>query len=1352
MNREMGVPGVRELLAGLPAASRDELLDQLEPLGANQVRLWLYQQLEPASNAYNVPRLLEVEGVLDVTALGQALRVVLDRHSVLRSVLVHHRDEVRQVVLDVDQVLPGLVAEQAEETVALQEAQRLAQRPFDLTDEPPVRFRLYRIGQDRHLLALVFHHIAVDGWSLDLIEGELLAAYEEAAGHGRVAPREKPTQYYEFARWQRERLGEERLKSQLAFWRNRLQDMPLHARLATPALDSDGPGPLHVLDVVLQEKTQGAVARLVDSTGGSAFSVLACALQVVLGRFAQEPDIVLGTTTLNRKRTEDEGAVGFFVNTVALPTRLSDAPPFDVAVKRWSDTVASALSHDDVPYHQVLAEAAGATAREQGGLFHVAVELQDLGGDEAGWARVDLQVRYLDQQGKVAKFDLAYFFLRGPSGLQLRVEFDSQLFDERYVLSTAHALEGVLQAAAEDPGGSVLDLPLSGPLLSDDQRPALPARQTVQQLVRDLARHGRRRALSDGTRELDFGQMVSRAEAVAAVLRSTGAQPGTLVGLIADRTVHSVAALLGIWAAECAYVPIDPALPAARQEQLVQDAGLALVLGPPRSTALGGAAHLDVHADELAVDADLALSRQPGVPANTAYAIYTSGTTGTPKAALTTHDNVLNFLTGLAPTYRVARWEDEVLSLNAPLAFDVTVQQILGLLQGASMVIVPQDLRLDAVALVDYVALHGVTLLECIPSHLQLLLDEGLLTRVRSLRVLVTGGEALPSSLWPVLKRATHIRTFNVYGPTECTVNSTCQPVDASAARPSIGQPLPGVRCLVVDNQLQVLPYGAVGELCVAGEGVGAGYLGRTELTAARFVLLDPGANAPLLRVYRTGDKARFAKDGVIEYLGRLDDQVKIRGNRIELGEVNATLAACPGVRHAVTVVTDTAVGSALHAFVVTQESHGDREDLRQRLSSLLPPYMVPTSIHALPSVPYTTVGKVDHEALKRLVDERAPARRTQAGHTPDQHAAPEDSTETVLLRLWEDVLDRQRLTRDTDFFHAGGHSLLAARLISLVRRGTGRVLSITALRQCPTPRLLAGRLATLPVVSATRTADAERHVLEMRHVEGSEPLVLVHALGGDVGVYDQVVEQIEDRTCLGVFDGLTDPGRGQSWPSADAMLDAYASEVAGALPAGRCHLAGWSMGGMLAQALVPRLQAREVRVLSVSIWDAGVAERAVAADVGTAAVAVLASLAPHESPLQPAEYPALVDEARRAEAGTVGRWIARTARSRWGASSSTADPVDLLRRAGIVESHQRLYRDWRPPVVDVPLDVVWADHSLDTQTLSRTPWARCTTARCTETVQPATHHGLIERPQVEALCQQLAAFLRTLRTAGGTS
>ncbi|MGW6919207.1 amino acid adenylation domain-containing protein, partial [Kitasatospora sp. NPDC054939] len=913
------------------------------PLSFAQRRLWFLHRMEGPGATYNIPLVLRLTGTLDHAALRAALHDVAARHESLRTVFPETDGTPHQQVLDaVDLPLDRTPATAADLPDRLL---RAARHPFDLAAEPPLHAELLALAEDAHVLVVVVHHIAGDGWSLRPLAADLAHAY--AARCTGAAPQWQPlpVQYADYTLWQHDLLGDlddpdSLFAEQIAHWSERLAGLP--EQLALP---TDRPRPAVMsyrgdyVTVELDAELHRGLAALARRSGASLFMVLQAGLAALLSRLGAGEDVPLGSPIAGRTDQALDELVGFFVNSLVLRTDLSGNPTFAQLVARVRETSLAAYAHQDVPFEYLVEVLNPTRSLAHHPLFQVMLALQN--APEGVFELPGLRVEVAPGRTGTAKFDLFFSLVerRGgagePLGIEGAVEYADDLYDPATVTALFERWVRLLEAVVADP-----DRPIGGHdlLTADEYHRAVDAWNDTAAPVRPdclpallqerAAATPDAPALVAGDTVLSHAELHARANRLAHTLLAHGAGPEHLVALALPRTADLVVALLAVLKSGAAYVPLDPDHPAARIAHVLDDTRPVLLLttrqtddrippGTPGTRLVlddpGTAARIAAHPADDPTDADRSTPLRPGHPA---YVLHTSGSTGRPKGVVVPHAALANLLADF--TERLPLRPEERLLAVTTVAFDIAALELyLPLLAGAAVVLAPREAVPQPSALLDLIARHGVTTLQATPALWQLLVShdpQGL----RGLRMLV-GGEALPAALADTL-RTLGSELHNVYGPTETTVWSTAAALTASATpagRPPIGRPLANTRAYVLDGSLAPVPPGVAGELYLAGAGVARGYLGRPGLTAQRFTA-DPYATEPGARMYRTGDLARRRADGELEYLGRADDQVKVRGFRIEPGEIEAVLTEHPGVARAAVLAREDRPGDVrLVAYVV---------------------------------------------------------------------------------------------------------------------------------------------------------------------------------------------------------------------------------------------------------------------------------------------------------------------------------------------------------------------------------------------------------------------------------------------------
>jgi len=1060
-------PQQRELfqrrLAAQPRAAATiprRAADAPAPLASAQQRLWFLQRLEPQSSAYNVASVLRLRGPLDVPALQQALRTLIERHELLRTAYPAEGALAVQRLHPVPMQPMQLHALPEADAAALIES--LAQQPFDLA-AVPLRLALLRHAADDHRLLIVSHHIASDRWSVAVFLRELAVLYAAAAAKAPSPLPPLPIQYGDWAAWQQARLaGAERQRLD-DYWRTQLGgelpllDLPLdHAR---PPVATDA-GAQHALH--WPPALGRALKALAQQRQVTLYMLLLAAFKLWLHRLTGSEDLLVGTEVANRDRPETEPLIGLLVNTLVLRTRLDDGHGlrFGAWLLRVRCTLLDAMAHQALPFDK-LVELLNPQRRldQMMPLFQVKFDLQPAPPPAPAMAGVRLAREPLPETR--TKYELRLNLIDAPEGLRGQIEYRSDLFEPATIAAMARQLEVLLGAIVAAPDAPIATLPLLDPAgraavlaLGRPAGPRWDTDATMDTLVFAQAlRTPEATALIDGDDRWTYARLAGAAEALA--LRLLALNPGRApVGVCMPRSARLVAALLAVQRSGAAYVPLDPDYPPARLDFIARDAGLRSVLVDAHAPLPAVAAGLQA----LAVDGSEAApvrSAPQRDPRTLAYLIYTSGSTGVPKGVAIEHRNAVAMLRWAEARFGAAGLDGMLASTS--MCFDLSVFELFAPLACGGHIVIADN----ALALPRLPAAHEVRFVNTVPSLLQQLLDgAGLPPRVHTVAL---AGEPLPPALVERLRRLPQIEAVhNLYGPSEDTTYSTDArfeglhgaEADAPLRRVPIGLPLPGSQAYVVDAYSEPVPRGGAGELLLGGQGVARGYLGRPALTAERFVPnpFDASGRDPLL--YRTGDRVRFGADGQLEFLGRQDHQVKIRGFRIEPGEIEHVLREHPAVRDAAVLAPAGADGQRRLVAQVEGSAAVDAPALRAWLGERLPAHLLPGRLRVgtLPRLPN---GKLDRAALAALAAE-------ERLDTEEAAVAPRNEAERRLAGIWQQAL--QRATPPgvhDDFFALGGHSLLAIDIIARIEQAFGRTLPLRALFEAPTVARLALRLDT---------------------------------------------------------------------------------------------------------------------------------------------------------------------------------------------------------------------------------------------------------------------------------------------------
>ena len=1153
-----------------------------------QSRLWLVEHIDPVPGNYNISEVYRIRGPLNAEALEAALDALVSRHEVLRTRLVTFDGVPRQVIdphqsFELKRLELRGCPDDAREPAVDEFIRGITSGGFDLSADCMLRAGLARVGPQESVLAITLHHIASDGWSLSVLDRELEAFY---AAFDRGLPgelRPLPLQYSDYSEWQRGWLSGAVLEGQLGYWREQLAGLlPLQLPVdrARPAhLSYRGAIERFTLPAELVTRFR-ARARECNAT---LYMALLAAFQVLLMRYTGQDDIAVGSPIAGRNRTELEGLIGFFVNTMVMRGDLSGNPDFPELLTRTRKRALDAYAHQDLPFEKLVEELKPERDTSRNPLFQVMFAFQNTPETELRLPGLET-VRTPLHSGN-AKFDLSLSLTEANGRLEGAFEYSTDLFDAATIERMVGHFTTLLEGIVDNPACRIGELPLLTDV--ETHRLLVEWNSTAADYPRDLCVHRlfeQRAAASPeaiavvcGQRRLTYGELNVRANRLAHWLRTREVGPDVLVGLCVERSVEMVVGMLGIVKAGGAYVPLDPGYPAQRLAFMLADAGVAVLVTqhalrdmlPPTSAEL---LCLDAPPPEL--------EQQPtgnpdplAHPDHLAYLIYTSGSTGTPKGVMALHRGVTRLV---GSTDYVQLGPSDFVAQLSNVAFDAATFEVWGALaNGSRLVVIPREVALDPAKLAAELRGGGISTLFLTTALFNEVVrfQPGAFAGVKQV---LFGGEAVdPRWVRECLSAGAPGRLLHMYGPTETVTFATWHSVGAVAPGQRtipIGRPIANTLVYVLDRHRQPVPVGVAGELYIGGDGLARGYWGQSELTAECFVP-DPYAQRAGATMYRTGDRARYLPDGNIEFLGRLDHQLKLRGFRVEPGEIEVVLARHAQVREALVLLREDVPGDKrLVAYVVAGSEPLAAADLRAFLKPQLPDYMLPAAFVLLPAFPLTPNGKIDRGSL--------PAPPGEQGERNSDLTEPRDNIERHLVKIWENLLKPGPISVHDNFFDLGGHSLLAVQLMDRIDKAFHRRLPLDTLWF---------RGSTIKAQAALLRDEYQfggnPEVVAMK--SGSRrPLFVVHTMGGNLFHYYELVRHLDPEQAVYGLQARGVYGAG----SPDHTIESIAARCVDAMrtvqPEGPYLVAGFSSGGVVAFEMGQQLAAAGQPVALLALID----------------------------------------------------------------------------------------------------------------------------------------------------------------------
>ncbi|WP_194972390.1 non-ribosomal peptide synthetase [Aquiflexum lacus] len=1178
-------PTVKQLTETLSTKEIDEkefglkILNERQetlPLSHNQLSLWFIHQLE-GSIQYHIPVIFNIKGKLNNRALEHALKEIVNRHEILRTVISEKDGIEFQKILEKNQF--QLDKKEVSNKEIDNEITKLVRLPFDLNNDHMIRVCLIALGTDKYCLVITMHHIASDGWSASLLKKELKELYRAFSNENSPDLPELHHQYADYALWQRNLIAQDSFQSKIDLWKKRLQDT---TPLQLPT-DYTRPSILSTKGEIHRFKLDSTVVNQLKELGkgqkATLFMTLLAAYKILLYRYSGQEDICVGTPIAGRENKETEDLIGFFVNTLALRTQIQNSLRFDEFLDRVKTTTLEAFDIQQVPFETIVGNLGQERDLSRNPIFQVLFVLQNV--PDAKFEIEGAEVSEKPFENFTSKFDMTFELTETNEGIEGVLEYCTDLFKKETITNFVSHYRQFLHAICNNPTEKIGKLEIIqieevNKILESFNRiqKPIPENTTILDLFKiQVKKKPDATAVFFEDKKLSYSDLDKKSDQLANFLIAKGIKNEALIPICLDRSFEMIIGILGILKAGGAYVPIDPTYPENRVNFTLADSGAKILLTTSDLSAKFPDSIDTICLDTAKVEFEnnsFDFEKTEISPNDLAYVIYTSGSTGTPKGVLIEHKGLL-----ASTLARNSYYDNTGSVLMIPsFAFDSSIAVIFGALTSGEQLILCKSELIKSPHHIQELLKDTETIL-CVPSYYRFLQEEDLLSDSHLLNVILAG-ENLDQSLVKLhFDKTKNVRLYNEYGPTEGTVWASVAEIHSPQEKVTIGKPIDHTRIFILNKENQLNPINVPGELCISGQGVARGYLNNPELTSEKFVK-NPFDKTEKEKMYRTGDLARWLPDGSIEYLGRIDDQVKIRGYRIELGEVESIINKLNGVKESAVILREDIPGQKmLVGYVVLKKSSESEFNtqkpslLKKELRSILPEYMVPSNIMILESLPLTSNNKIDRKKLPKPKELKI----SQIG--------PSTEIEKLISKIWCESLKKEKIDINADFFEFGGHSLLAVKVLSLLEKELDQKIPLNVIFKYPRIVDLAEYIEYESIHDTS-----ENYLVPIKPNGAKPPLFIIHGVGSTNSIYYTLAKFIEnDQPIYGFqpkgLDGVEVPNQ-----SVEEMAAYYISLMIRQYPSGPYCIAGYSFGGYVAFEMARHLKAMGREVSKLILFD----------------------------------------------------------------------------------------------------------------------------------------------------------------------